>query len=145
MGDAVGYYIVKLLVERAGLLGAPALRLNLGVDAGAGKVTGSGEITQSLPPPYGEITIHQLAGDVLHTGFGQDTRLVHLTGQYLVSVPPPAIGTYLAQFSAALAVDASWNGSGSFQYGTNTVSGCTVTNVSEEAKPLIGASATASA
>lgn len=145
MDTATGYYVVKLFIERPGLVGAPALSLNLGVDAASGKVTGVGEITQALPPPYGEITIHQITGEIFQTGFGEDNRLVHLNGQYLVSVPPPAIGTYLAQFSAALAVDASWNGSGSFQYGASTVAGCTVTNVSQEEKPLIGTAATASA
>lgn len=143
MENATGYYIVKLLVEQPGLLGAPALHLNLGVDAVSGKVSGAGEITQSLPPPYGEIVIHQISGEIFHTGLGTDTRLVHLNGQYVVSVPPPAIGSYLAQFSAALAVDASWNGSGSFQYGNTMVSGCTVVNVSQEAKSIIGTSATA--
>ncbi|WP_448663659.1 DUF1842 domain-containing protein [Sphingomonas sp. CJ20] len=145
MDNAVGYYMVKLLVEQQGPVGAPALHLNLGVDAVTGKVTGIGEITQSLPPPYGEITIPQVSGEIFHTGLGKDTQLVHLTGQYVVSVPPPAIGSYLAQFSAALAVDNSWNGSGSFQYGGHTVSGCKVTNVSQDEKQLIGASETASA
>jgi len=56
--------------------------------------------------------------------------LVHVTGQYVVSVPPPGIGSYLAHFSAALAVAKDWNGKGSFEYSGHVITDCTVKNVS---------------
>jgi hypothetical protein len=120
---------VKLRVERPGLLGAPVLTLDLLVYAPQGQVHGSGEITQALPPPYGQTHIPQITGAIHHTGFGQDEMLVSLTGQYVVSLPPPAIGSYLAHFSGALVVNHSWNGKGSFTYGGHTVADCTVTKI----------------
>ncbi|WP_242008114.1 DUF1842 domain-containing protein [Sphingomonas ginsenosidivorax] len=127
----VGYYIVKLLVQHEGFMGAPVLHLDLGVNAVTGQVMGSAQITQALPPPYGNTVIPTVTGAILHTGFGEDTLLVHLTGDYVVSVPPPAIGSYLAHFSAALAVSKDWNGRGSFSYAHQVITGCTVENVSE--------------
>ncbi len=79
MADKIGLYPVKLLVEQ-GLVGAPTLHLNLLVNAASGQVNGSAEVTQALPPPYGETHIPQVTGHIHHTGFGEDTLLVHLTG-----------------------------------------------------------------
>ncbi len=131
MTEAVGYYIVKLDVQHAGFAGAPKLHLDLGVNATTGQVSGSAQITQALPPPYGTTIIPYVTGAILHTGFGQDTLLVHVTGQYLVSFPPPAIGSYLAPFSVALAVAKDWNGKGSFEYANHVITDCTVKNVSK--------------
>ena len=130
MSEPIGYYLVKLKVAPGGgspLPGAPVLHLTLGVNAPTGQINGSAEITQALPPPYGAVSIPQVTGQVLHTGFGQDNLLVHVSGEYVVSVPPSAIGSYLAKFSAALVVDGSWNGKGTFSYGTHTLTDCTVT------------------
>lgn len=141
----IGYYPVKLEVGNFGMPGAPALNLNLGVDSTSGVIHGTASITQSLPPPYGEIVIPQVSGQLLHTGFGEDVRLVHLHGQYAVSVPPPGIGTYLAPFSAALVVDAAWNGHGSFLFGTHMAPRNEVRNVTKTTQAsVIGASAAAS-
>ncbi len=81
MSDRIGLYPVKLLVEQGGFAGAPTLHLNLLVNAPTGQVDGTAEITQALLPPYGEIHIPQVTGHILHTGLGQDTLLVHLTGE----------------------------------------------------------------
>ncbi len=51
-----------------------------------------------------------------------------------MSVPPPAIGSYLAKFSAALAVNRAWNGKGSYVYGNHSITDATVTNVTADAK-----------
>ena len=133
MSGPIGYYLVKVNVAPGGdtpMPGAPVLHLTLGVNAPTGQVNGSAEITQALPPPYGKISIPQVTGQLLHTGFGTDTVLVHVGGEYVLSVPPPAIGSYLAKFSAALAVDADWNGKGTYSYGTHTLTDCTVTKQS---------------
>ena len=133
MSGPIGYYLVKVDVKPGNgqpMPGAPILHLTLGVNAPTGQVNGSAEITQALPPPYGSISIPQVTGQVLHTGFGTDTLLVHVTGEYVVSVPPPAIGSYLAKFSAALAVDQGWDGKGTFSYGTHTLTDCAVTKES---------------
>ena len=125
----IGLYQVSLRVGHGDMPGAPLLTLNLLVNAPTGAVSGNAMITQALPPPNGMTHIPHVTGQILHTGLGQDTRLVHLVGQYVVSVPPPAIGSYLAHFSAALAVDAAWVGRGSYEYNGHVVSDCTVENI----------------
>ncbi|WP_010183377.1 DUF1842 domain-containing protein [Sphingomonas sp. PAMC 26605] len=122
MTDAVGLYQVKLLVQVGDghLPGAPKLELALLVNAPTGHITGTAHITQALPPPYGSIEF-PVSGVLHHTGFGHDTKLIALHGEYVVSVPPPAIGSYLAQFWAALALDADWNGVGTYRYGNHIV------------------------
>lgn len=131
MTDQTGLYRVTLNVSPGQMPGAPTLNLDLTVFAPNGTVNGVATITQALPPPYGHLSF-PVSGSIYHTGFGQDTQLVHLTGQYVVSVPPPAIGSYLAHFSAALAVDQSWDGKGSYEYGGRVVPNCTVENVSQQ-------------
>ena len=127
-----GYYIVDLEVAPEGgmMPGAPNLTLKLGVNATNGEVNGQATITQAVAPPNGE---HQfpVSGTIHHTGFGEDTLLVALTGQYVQSVPPPAIGSYLVPFSAALAVDKGWSGTGSYSFGHSRMSRCKVSNTSD--------------
>lgn len=126
----IGYYQVKLLVENEHhLVGSPTLNLTVGVNAASGQVEGTAEITQALAPPHNKIVIPHLTGTVHHTGFGADTLLVSLQGEYPVSFPPPAIGMYLAHFTAAFAVDKAWNGRGTYTYDRRTVPNCTVKNV----------------
>jgi hypothetical protein len=51
-------------------------------------------------PPNGEIDIPNVTGQIRHLGLGQDSMIVSLSGKYLVSFPPPAIGSYLADFNS---------------------------------------------
>ncbi|MFY8188724.1 MAG: hypothetical protein ACOVLC_12315 [Flavobacterium sp.] len=37
------------------------------------------------------------------------------------SVPPPAIGSFLADFNAHMAIDNAWNGTGGFSYWKNDI------------------------
>jgi len=129
MADQIGLYLVKVLVQKPGVDGAPSVQLNLAVNPGAGVVGGNAVITQAVAPPHGSTTVPEVRGVIHHTGLGVDKMLVSVEGQYGVSVPPPAIGTYLAKFSAALAVDNTWKGTGSFTYAGGTIEGCTVTPV----------------
>lgn len=130
MSDAVGLYQVKLLVQMGAepIVGAPTLELALLVNAVTNQLNGTAHITQALPPPYGSIEFPVL-GVLHHTGFGHDTRLISLHGSYVVTVPPPAIGSYLAYFNAALAVDAEWKGVGSYTYNHHTVPYATVSKI----------------
>ena len=86
-----------------------------------GVINGHAEITQAVAPPGGHTVIPHVTGRIRHTGFGPDKLLVTLSGTYVVSVPPPAIGSYLAPFEAFLVLDPSWNGTGSFTYGQHHV------------------------
>ncbi|GAB5348780.1 DUF1842 domain-containing protein [Alteriqipengyuania sp. 357] len=126
----VGYYIVDVEVAPEGGMqpGAPNLTLKLGVNASNGEVNGQATLTQSVRGGDHEFPV---SGVIHHTGFGEDKLLVALTGHYVQSVPPPAIGAWLAQASIALAVDDSWNGTGSYTFGHSRMSRCKVTNTSK--------------
>ena len=65
-----------------------------------------------------------------HTGFGKDTLLVSLQGEYLHTNPPSQV-VYNVKVTAALAVDGSWNGTGVFTNGSHTYNDCKVTNVTD--------------
>lgn len=122
-----GLYPVKLTVTKEGLVGAPTLTLNLLVNAPDGTVTGEAVITQAVTPTEAQVTVPSVKGNIHHTGLGADQMLVSLSGDFIQSVPPPAIGSYLAHFSAALAVDKGWNGRGTYTYATHTITDATVT------------------
>jgi Domain of unknown function (DUF1842) len=135
MAEKLGYYIVDLEVS-TGLIGAPTLHLKLGVNAVTGIVQGTGEITQALPPPHGVTHIPQITGVIHHTGLGTDTLLVSLHGEYLHTSPPSMV-VYPVKVTAALAVDASWNGTGVFTNGSHIYNDCKVTP--ERVAPRTGA------
>lgn len=105
---------------------APTLTIDLQADALAGPVSGNALIAGAPPPADGQITIPQVTGYILNTSRDEVALLVHLSGQYIVWLPPPAIGSYIATFSAALMVDSSWSGSGSYHYNFVFVGDCTV-------------------
>lgn len=122
-------YIVKVRVT-TGAPGAPVLILNLAVHGATGEIpNGKADITQVTAPPFNEIHVSPVHGVVHHTGLGVDTRLVAVSGQYVQTANPPLIGAYLANFSAALAVDEGWNGKGSFSYGGVTITNAAVTKI----------------
>ena len=122
-------YLLGLEVGNVGMPAAPILHFQGTVNAPTGKINGQAEITQSVAGPHGEIEIHNVTGQIRHLGLGHDKRVVTLEGTYVVSFPPPAIGEYLAKFSAFLVVDASWNGTGEFTYGGHTVKDVPVKSV----------------
>ena len=97
---------------------------------------GSGSIQQAVAPPNGDLTIPQVHGQIRHTGFGQDTLLVALSGRYAQPFGELMPGHVECMLNAALAVDASWNGHGMFHYGPgghNFVRQAQVTNTSDNA------------
>lgn len=117
----VGAYLVNGTAGNVGLPGAPIMHFSLVVVPGANSVSGTVEITQAIAPPNGDIVIKNVTGTIRSTGYGQVTQVVALEGEYIVSFPPPAIGSYLAKFSAHMAIDNNWTGKGGFTYGTNDV------------------------
>ena len=130
----IGMYFVRLRVENPILLGSPILDLSLSVIEATGLVNGFGDISNSVTPEAPSVHIPQVTGEVFQTGFGGNTLLVHLTGEYIASVRPPAIGTYQGPFSAAFAVERDWNGTGSFAFGRYQVTHCKVANLGEDAR-----------
>ena len=112
-GDAVGLYFVKAVVGNVGNPGAPIANLALTVQAASGHVSGIAEISQAIDKGQHRFPV---SGQIYQTGFGPNHQLVSLSGEFVYSVPPPAIGSFLAKFTAALSVDQAWNGSGGFNY-----------------------------
>ncbi|MDI9339301.1 MAG: DUF1842 domain-containing protein [Sediminibacterium sp.] len=116
-----GAYLVNGTAGNLGMPGAPIMHFSLVVVPSQNSVNGTVHITQVIAPPYGDIVIRNVKGTIRSTGYGKVTQVVYLEGEYVVSVPPPAIGSYLAHFSASMAIDDNWNGMGSFSYGGNDV------------------------
>jgi hypothetical protein len=116
-----GAYLVNGTVGNTSLPGAPIMHFSLVVVPSANSVSGTVEITQALAPPYGNIVIRNVTGVIRATGFGTTTHVVALEGQYFQSLTPPAIGTITESFSAHMAIDNNWNGTGGFSYGNNNV------------------------
>jgi hypothetical protein len=115
-----GLYRACGTVGNAGMPGAPILHYSLLVDAPTGAVSGVVHITQAIAGSGSNISVN-VKGQIRGLGFGPITKLVSLEGEYVQSVPPPAIGSYLGKLTAHLAVDNNWNGRGGFEYGPNHV------------------------
>jgi hypothetical protein len=116
-----GAYLVNGTVGNVGVPGAPIMHFSLVVVPSQNCVNGTVHITQAIAPPNNDIVVKNVKGTIRKTGFGSITQVVALEGQYLVSFPPPVIGCYLAAFSASMAIDNNWDGSGSFSYGNHDV------------------------
>ena len=117
----IGAYLARGTVGNVGMPGAPIMHYSLVVVPSTGSVSGTVEITQAIAGPGARVVVPNVHGVIRKTGLGAVTQIVALQGQYVVSVPPPAIGSYLANFSAHLAIDDSWNGRGGFTYDNHTV------------------------
>lgn len=117
----VGAYLTKGTIGNVGMPGAPIAHFSLVVVPGANSVSGTVEITQAISGPTSNIVVKNVKGQIRATGFGKITKVVSLEGDYFVSFPPPAIGSYLGKFSAHMAIDNEWNGQGGFTYGSSNI------------------------
>lgn len=137
----IGLYRLDLSFSD-GLPGAPTLWLDLVVNAATGAFNGTGRITQALAPPYGNIFIPSVSGQLEETGFPKAERLLRATGHYGIPFgPPPMIGHINALMMTACVADMEWNGKGSFSYGPHaehTARNCTVKKVGPKADVKIG-------
>ncbi|MDJ1157727.1 DUF1842 domain-containing protein [Chelatococcus sp. SYSU_G07232] len=104
-----------LLVGYKNVPGAPLLHLALTFDEQTDDVHGVARVTQPIPYLFRPFPVR---GHYHHTGLGMDKILVGLTGEGVVSVPPPAIGTAIWPFKCTMALNPKdWGGKGSFQFG----------------------------
>lgn len=110
-----GAYLAKGTIGNVGTPGAPIATFSLVVVPSQNSVTGTVVITQAVPGPSGHIVV-QVKGKIYSAGLKEITQVVSLHGQYVQSFPPPAIGAFLADFDAHLAIDNEWNGVGGFSY-----------------------------
>lgn len=119
--EKAGLYLLKLsFTPEKGMVGAGSMMLAVTVDASTGVLHGQAhgaiqEGTQHAP------TFSSPATGAMHsTGYGSITRVGAVHGEAAVSLAPPAIGTYLAPFSASFSLGADWTGQGQFTVGTDT-------------------------
>jgi hypothetical protein len=110
-----GAYLAKGTIGNVGMPGAPVASFSLVVVPSQHSVSGTVVITQAIQGPDSRIVV-EVTGKIYSTGIGKVTQVVGLKGQYIHSVPPPAIGSFLANFDAHLAIDNEWNGTGGFSY-----------------------------
>jgi len=117
----VGAYLAKGIAGNTTMAGAPLMHFSLVVVPNTNSVSGSVEITQAIAPPHNSIVVKNVTGVIRSTGLGQVTKIVSMQGEYLQGVTPPQIGLYLGKFSANLAIDNNWNGSGGFSYDNHDI------------------------
>lgn len=111
----IGAYLAQGTIGNVGMPGAPIAHFNLVVVPSEHSVSGTVIITQAIQGSNSNITVN-VTGKIYAAGLGQYTQLVSMSGQYVQTVPPPAIGAFLADFNAHMAIDNSWNGVGGFSY-----------------------------
>jgi hypothetical protein len=101
--------------------GAPVLNLALMYDGQTGAVSGEALVTQAIAPPDGRLLVRNVSGEVHGLGLGGATRVMSLRGEYVYTLPPPAIGSITEKFEANFVMNQQWVGHGSFQYGGKTM------------------------
>ncbi|MFH7004426.1 DUF1842 domain-containing protein [Flavobacterium bizetiae] len=131
-----GAYLAKGTIGNVGTPGAPIATFSLVVVPSQHSVSGTVVITQAIPGPDSHIVV-SVTGKIYATGIGNVTQVVSLQGKYVHSVPPPAIGSFLANFDAHLAIDNAWNGNGGFSYFNHTVENVPVASVKNLKEELV--------
>lgn len=116
-----GLYLLKLaFTPQGGAVGSGSMTLALTVNASTGALHGQAQGTIHEGTQHPQTFSAQVSGAMHSTGFGTIIRVGSVSGEAGVSVPPPAIGMYLAPFSASFGLDADWNGQGQFSVGSDT-------------------------
>ncbi len=111
-------YLTKGTIGNVGMPGAPIAHFSLVVSPEHNTVSGIVEIMQAIDSPSIKVNV---TGNIRHTGYGDITKIVNLNGEYIVSVTPPAVGSYLEKFTAYMDINNNWNGVGGFTYGNQKV------------------------
>jgi hypothetical protein len=115
-------YRLCLTAEKPGLLGAPTFHIALLVHPSGNSVSGVVHITQAVTPPNGSITVN-VTGTIHELVFGaQITKVIVISGTYIVRCLPPALCLYQEHFTATIAFHGNdWTqGSGNFHWANNT-------------------------
>jgi hypothetical protein len=135
----VGLYLLKLrFTPKHGMVGAGSMTLAVTVDAVSGDLNGQANGSILEGSEYSSSFSADAKGAMHSTGYGSVVRVGAVHGEAFVSFPPPAIGSYLAPFSASFQVDDTWQGTGQFTVGVNTYQ-CDVAPCSEGDNVILGA------
>lgn len=114
--------LVHLLAGHLGQMGAPILTVAMMYDSETGALNGEAMISQAVTPPSGRVTVRHVSGDVRGLGHGGATRAITMQGEFVQTLPPPLIGSFVEKFTATFVTDNHWKGHGSFEFGTHKVS-----------------------
>lgn len=114
-------YLVNLNFN-SGIVGGGSMTLQLAVDPVTGSINGRANGSIQEGTQHSPTFTASASGHMHSTGLGDVTKVGAVSGQAVISFPPPAIGSYLAPFTASFAVDNNWSGSGKFSVGTDTYS-----------------------
>ena len=110
-----GLYLLNLsYTPPKGMVGAGSMSLALTVNASTGVLHGQAQGTILEGTQHPQTFNAQVSGVMHSTGYGSIVKVGAVSGEAAVSVTPPAIGTYLAPFSASFSLDSNWNGQGQF-------------------------------
>lgn len=117
----IGLYLLKLsFTPPEGIVGAGSMTFAATVNASTGALHGQvhGTILEGTEHP--QTFTAQVSGAMHSTGLGHIVRVGAVSGEAAVSVSPPAIGTYIAPFSASFGLDSNWLGQGQFSVGSSS-------------------------
>ncbi|MBI5422538.1 MAG: DUF1842 domain-containing protein [Opitutae bacterium] len=87
------------------LPGGAILRFWLVQGPNTSVVSGHAETSQAIAPPNGHVVYPHVSGHVYTTGFGPAKLLINFSGETVISLPPPAIGSWLSRLAANCVVD----------------------------------------
>jgi hypothetical protein len=113
--------LINLLAGHLAQPGAPILHLALMYDSESGTLNGEAMISQAVTPPNGRVLVRHVSGDVRGLGLGGATRVMTVQGEFIQSLPPPAIGSFVEKFTATFVTDNHWKGHGSFEFASHKV------------------------
>jgi hypothetical protein len=117
----VGLYLLKLrFTSQPGLVGGGSMTLAVTVNAATGAMNGQAQGVLKAGTEQPSSFSADATGALHSTGLGGSVRVGAVRGEAFVSFPPPAIGSYLAPFSASFSVDSSWSGEGQFSVDNST-------------------------
>jgi hypothetical protein len=119
-----GAYLVKFVLGNVGLPGAPVASFALVVTPATHKVTGHVQIAQAT---QGGDYSGEVKGTIYATGLGNVTQVVALTG--VIHPDGPVIAEI--PFSASLAINREWEGTGGFNYANVHVEDAPVKRLSQ--------------
>lgn len=118
-------YLTQGTIGNKDTPGTPLVYYSLVVSSEQGNISGIIEIIQAINAPSIKVNV---IGNIRKTNYGHVTNIVSLHGEYVVSVPPPSIGSYPEKFHAYMDINDVWNGTGGFAFRNQKISDVPVTS-----------------
>lgn len=117
----LGLYLLNLNFTPAdGMVGSGSMTLALTVNASTGVLHGQAHGTILEGTQHPQTFTAQVSGAMHSTGYGTIVKVAAVSGEAGVSVTAPAIGHFVAPFSASFSLDSDWKGQGQFSVGSHS-------------------------